>query len=561
MPPTVCHFRIQVLTWVGTCGVAFSAVLGVAPSDEARYSGATFTCFSGDGHALPSEVINDGFCDCTDGSDEPGTGACAGQETTLFYCSNEGSTPRRLYASRVGDGICDCCDGSDEAELAARHPNLGREMKQTRTWMGGTSSTPFTCSNTCAEQGKLEQQEKARRIQVLKQGIAKQEEGRQKHIEKRQHREVEIKELESQLPALEEALKQATQLANVEREAEKAAKEAKEAAELKDVVEQCKVTSPQCMWRQTGACNPDGDREADKDQTCFATIQLGASGFCDCDGDGIKGDAEKGYDCDDASRNCCSICAPQTQAASAEAVEPASTSDGEEKPQVSEYSKWMDGAEEKLADKSEEKPQVSEYSKWMDGAEEKLTEDQGKDIKDNIAEEDGGNAETPTEETTTPPPADEPKTKTGIEQEREAQDNVDELKRQVETLRAQTAAIPDEYLGYAGLDGVEISKRDGEFDYKINFFQEAKQDYTSLGSWGGFDGPNEATFKHGTRCWDGPERELKVLFKCDVEAKILDVIEPSKCVYQATVTAPGACTAEELERQSSARVIGPKEEL
>merc|ERR1719410_346663 len=49
----------------------------------------------------------------------------------------------------------------------------------------------------------------------------------------------------------------------------------------------------------------------------------------------------------------------------------------------------------------------------------------------------------------------EPKRKTGIEQEREAQDNVDELKRQVETLRAQTAAIPDEYLGYAGLDGVE----------------------------------------------------------------------------------------------------------
>lgn len=42
-----------------------------------------------------------------------------------------------------------------------------------------------------------------------------------------------------------------------------------------------------------------------------------------------------------------------------------------EKPVVSEYSKWMDGAEKVL----EEKPVVSEYSKWMDGAEQVLKAD------------------------------------------------------------------------------------------------------------------------------------------------------------------------------------------
>ena len=39
-----------------------------------------------DALALPPDVVNDDFCDCADGSDEPGTNACAGQSETLFYC-------------------------------------------------------------------------------------------------------------------------------------------------------------------------------------------------------------------------------------------------------------------------------------------------------------------------------------------------------------------------------------------------------------------------------------------------------------------------------------------
>lgn len=150
------------------------AIRGLPRSLENLYSASTFSCLDGSKTGLPLSVINDDYCDCPDGSDEPGTSACANGR---FFCANKSSKSKYIAASLVNDGVCDCCDGSDE-------------------WASGK------CQNTCEADGAEWRRTRAEAIRKAEAGAA----ARQLYAEEGQKAAAERKaSLESLEAALEKA--------------------------------------------------------------------------------------------------------------------------------------------------------------------------------------------------------------------------------------------------------------------------------------------------------------------------------------------------------------------
>ncbi|RKL46250.1 hypothetical protein BFJ70_g2746 [Fusarium oxysporum] len=139
-----------------TLAAAGSVPRGVGPEFASHYQGDEFSCITNAAIKLSLDRVNDNTCDCPDGSDEPGTAACAnldplspeqplvgsisGTTNTTnalpgFWCENKGHIGMYVPFLYVNDGVCDyelCCDGSEE--------------------YGGVGGVK--CENKCAEIGK-----------------------------------------------------------------------------------------------------------------------------------------------------------------------------------------------------------------------------------------------------------------------------------------------------------------------------------------------------------------------------------------------------------------------
>ena len=85
-----------------------------------------------------NSIINDDYCD--NGDDEMNTSACSGYKNNIitkpsFICFNKEYYIEKIYNSRVNDGICDCCDGSDE--------------------INNNNNNNIKCINNCKEIGEI----------------------------------------------------------------------------------------------------------------------------------------------------------------------------------------------------------------------------------------------------------------------------------------------------------------------------------------------------------------------------------------------------------------------
>jgi len=588
----MCHtWRVGNLTFLTTVVAAGSGTIaagsaladaaggvrGVSPEDQAKYApsigadgAALFRCLGshsrgeggggGEGQgaesaqppaapaAVPFAAVNDDFCDCADGSDEPGTGACAGLKGILFFCPNELSAPSYVYTSRVNDGVCDCCDGSDEwqrfSSSASSFSSVGVAAR---------------CPNTCKEEGRVLRSDLERRQAEWRRGSAQRRALVEAASKERRTARQELDRLRGELPGLEAR-------GNDTRAALEAARKA------------CDEEDEQKRLREAAAADADP-------ATASAAVTAPA--------DAPTTDAQAGAPA-------AATPPPATEEAPAEA-------DDEGGPAAAEPS--GDAAFAAPGDTPADEAAVSEYAKWMDGAEAlggagtvtkssaPIDDEEDTDLDEHFrtvhADADAGDVPRPTSSAPAAAPEEEKqpqgvlarlrrwarglrdwarglfRRKTPLERARDAAEQADNTaknllsknRRRIEELEAKlNSGVDDDSLAYSSLNDRCISKKLDEYQYEFCFFKKAKQDSISIGDWKRWEAPGVAVFDDGRHCPGGPSRSLRVRFLCGSKEEIGEVTEPSRCTYEATMTHPGACVGESPE-ESGQQVRMPTDEL
>uniref|UniRef100_A0ABI7ZR54 Glucosidase 2 subunit beta n=1 Tax=Felis catus TaxID=9685 RepID=A0ABI7ZR54_FELCA len=511
-----------------------------------------FTCLDGSA-TIPFDQVNDDYCDCKDGSDEPGTAACPNGS---FHCTNTGYKPLYISSRWVNDGVCDCCDGTDEY-------NSG-----------------IVCENTCKEKGRKERETLQQMAEVTREGFRLKKILIEDWKKAREEKQEKLAELQAGKKSLEDEVEV---LRMAKEEAEKPEKEAKDRHQ-KRWEEQQAASKAQREQELAASAFQELDDNMDG---LVSVAELQSHPELDTDGDGALSEGEAqallGGDI-------------QSDAAAFYDRVWAAVRD-KYRPEVLPTSPPPAPSEPDLTEPKEERPPVP--SPPMEEEEEEEEEEETEDEEEDEEEEEDSQVQgeqpkvcvwgrrgvtgwgpghsltlplpqeappplVPPQPAASPPEEDkmppyDEQTQAFIDAAQEARNKFEDAERSLRDMQESIRNLEQEISFDFGPDGefaylysqcYELTTN--EYVYRLCPFKLVSQkpklggSPTSLGTWGSWAGPDHDKFsamkyEQGTGCWQGPNRSTTVRLLCGKETVVTSTTEPSRCEYLMELMTPAAC--------------------
>ncbi|CAI8617637.1 unnamed protein product [Vicia faba] len=585
--------------------------LGIAPQDVKYFkTHDVIRCRDGSANFIKDQ-LNDDFCDCPDGTDEPGTSACPRGK---FYCQNAGHAPVYLFSSRVNDGICDCCDGSDEYD--------GQEK----------------CLNTCWEAGKVARDKLRKKIATYQEGVKlrKQEIEQAKlsmekdgaELSKLKNEESILKGVVKQLKDHKEQIEKIEEKERLQKEKEeKEKKEAEEKASEKtikvdeeDTKHEDEAETDSHSEDNTVASNHDkievqedslvqedeaGEKLADTlDNSVEVTDAPGSEGSLLNQVEENAKEAER----EPAVESEIDLTTGKTESSS-EVIntgrDVSENTDGLSKEELGRLiaSRWVkeDVVKEDVGARSAEADTALDneyqediahgttngesegYASETDDENNKYDEDVNDDEfhddeNDDLSSSYKSDIETEpdlSDFSTTEDPSWLEKIQksvwnifqsvnifqTPVNQSDAARihKEYDESSTKLSKIQSRISSLTQKQKldfgpakEFYSFYGRCFESKQNKYTYKVCPYKQATQEEghstTRLGGWDKFEDSHKVmVFSSGDKCWNGPDRSLKVKLKCGLSNEITDVDEPSRCEYVALLATPALCQEEKLK--------------
>ncbi|XP_029996538.1 glucosidase 2 subunit beta [Sphaeramia orbicularis] len=512
-----CPYLLLLLS-LGVSAVEVQRPRGVPLSKRQFYEeGKPFTCLDGS-RTIPFDRVNDDYCDCQDGSDEPGTAACPNGS---FHCTNAGFRPAFIPSSRINDGICDCCDTTDEYNSGA------------------------ACQNTCRELGRKERESLQKMAEIAKEGFMLKQQLIQEAKRGLEEKKGKLAEVQTSKKDLEDKVEA---LRSVKEAAEQPEKEAKE-RHLKAWEDQKAVIRKEKDMAKMAAVFLELDADADgsvsvAELLLHSELDQDSDGtFTETEAQGLLGGVDK-VDTVAFEAVWSNIKDKYISEAKADTTAPVETPQEETRESVSDTDSEQ-YPEDDIPEDEEEEDEDDEDEDPDDGEYKSPPTTRTQEKKD---DEDEG----------TMPPYDQ-ETQNLIDTAQKARNEFDEAERALREVDDQIRNIekeisfdfgPSAEFGYLYNQCYELTT--SEYIYRLCPFSRVSQkpkyggSETSLGTWGKWAGPDDNVYsvmkyEHGTGCWQGPNRSTTVKLTCGKETVVTSTSEPSRCEYLMEFTTPAVC--------------------